>query len=70
LPPEDNIDLMANKECRRNKKLKKEVKAYKLDYSEFLSKKQHTEQKRLLRIQRSSNAKLSLNKHSLPVINS
>ena len=70
LPPEDNIDLLAKKECRRNKKLKKEVKAYKLDYSEFLGKKLHTEQKKRLREQRSSNAKLSFNKHNIAVINS
>ena len=46
------------------------MKAYKLDYSEFLGKKQHFEEKKRLREQRSSNAKLSLNKHNLPVINS
>jgi uncharacterized protein (DUF4213/DUF364 family) len=33
LSPEDNLELQAKKELRRNKKVKREMKAYRLCYS-------------------------------------
>jgi hypothetical protein len=64
LTPEDNTDLLAKKQMRRNKKVRKEVKAYRLVYVEFEGKRQRLEERKRLKRKKPSNAVLSLNKNS------
>lgn len=65
LTPEDNVELLAKKEIRRNKKPKKEIKAYKLSFFEFQGKRQRDEEKKRLKRRKLTNIKLSENKNGL-----
>jgi hypothetical protein len=64
LAAEDNIDLLAKKELRRNKKLRKEAKVYRLEYAEFEGKRQRLEERKRLKRRKPSNAILSINKNN------
>jgi hypothetical protein len=54
---------MVKKEGKRNKKVRKEIKAYKLTYAEFQNRKKRNAERRQLKKKKLSNAKLSLDKN-------
>lgn len=65
LGPEENIDLFSKKELKRNKKMRKYVKLYRLDYKDYLERKTKNEEKMMLK-----KRKLSFSKAAFSLKNS
>lgn len=65
LAPSENVELFSKKELKRNKKIKRYVKEYKLDYKDYLERKEKNEEKMRLK-----KRKLSFSKERFSMKNS